>query len=237
MELIIYIFGLGYLLQHLGMTLQILKMQKLKSAESVSVDTLILFFFSTISRFIWTSDTMLKDSYFTYLELIIGLSVIVYILFLTFVKYNYENSPVDQLNNKLIPICFRWYMILLVAIVASYFIFPGNEGQSFDLQMLVSFTIFTEAANLVPQIFFLKAKKDSHDISQIYNVLMVVSRFFRLIFWLRLYFENDSIEFLIFADFVNLFMVGGYVYNSFKLQDGFSLPIENNEYESRNKIY
>lgn len=236
MELVIYIFGLGYLLQHLGMVLQILRMNKLKSAESVSVDTLILFLFSTVSRFIWTSDTILRDSYFTYLELIIGLSVIAYILYLTFVKYNYENSPVDLINNKLIPIFFRWYVILLIAVVASYFIFPGNEGQSFDLQMLVSFTIFTEAANLIPQIFFLKAKKDSHDISQIYNLLMVISRFFRLIFWLKLYFESDSIEFLIFADVVNLLMVGGFVYNSFKLQNGFSLPLEN-EFESRNKIY
>lgn len=236
MEIVVYIFGFGYLLQHLGMVLQILRMNKLKSAESVSVDTLILFLFSTISRIIWTSDTILKDSYFTYLEMTIGLSVIVYILYLTFIKYNYENSPVDLLNNNLIPIFFRWYVILLVAVVASYFIFPGNEGQSFDLQMLVSFTIFTEAANLIPQIFFLKAKKDSHDISQIYNLLMVISRFFRLIFWLKLYFESDSIEFLIFADIVNLLMVGGYVYNSFKLQNGFSLPLEN-EFESRNKIY
>lgn len=236
MEIVIYIFGLGYLLQHLGMILQILKMNKLKSAESVSVDTLILFFFSTISRFVWTIDTILRDSYFTYLELIIGLSVIVYILFLTFVKYNYENSSMDLINNNLIPIFFRWYVILLVSVVASYFIFPGNDGQRFDLQMLVSFTIFTEAANLIPQIFFLKAKKDSHDISQIYNLLMVVSRFFRLIFWLKLYFESDSIEFLIFADVFNLLMVGGFVYNSFKLQNGFSLPFEN-EFESRNKIY
>jgi len=236
MEIVIYIFGLGYLLQHLGMVLQILRMKKLKSAESVSVDTLILFLFSTISRFIWTSDTILRESYFTYLELSIGLSVIVYILYLTFIKYNYENSSFDLINNKLIPIFFRWYVIFLIALVASYFIFPGNEGQSFDLQMLVSFTIFTEAANLIPQIFFLKAKKDSHDISQIYNLLMVISRFLRLIFWLRLYFESDSIEFLIFADVVNLLMVGGFVYNSFKLQNGFSLPLEN-EFESRNKIY
>lgn len=236
MELVIYIFGLGYLLQHLGMALQIMKMKRSKSAESVSVDTLILFFLSTVSRVIWTSDTILRDSYFTYLELIIGLSVIVYLLYLTFVKYNYENSPVDLINNNLIPIFFRWYVILLVALIASYFIFPGNEGQSFDLQMLVSFTIFTEAANLIPQIFFLKAKKDSQDISQIYNLLMVISRFFRLIFWIKLYLESDSIEFLIFADLVNLVMVGGYVYNTFKFQNGFSLPLEN-ESESRNKIY
>lgn len=236
MEIVIYIFGLGYLLQHLGMILQILKMNKLKSAEAVSVDTLILFLFSTISRVIWTSDTILRDSYLTYLELIIGVSATVYLLYLTFVKYNYENSPLDLINNNLIPIFFRWYFILLVSIVASYFIFPGNEGQKFDLQMLVSFTIFTEAANLIPQIFFLKAKKDSHDISSIYNLLMVISRFFRLIFWLKLYFESDSIEFLLFADIVNLLMVGGFVYNSFKLQNGFSLPFEN-EFESRNKIY
>ena len=236
MEFVIYLFGFGYLLQHLGMILQIIKMNKLKSAESVSVDTLILFIFSTISRLIWISDTILKESYFTYLELLVGIVTIAYMLFLTFVKYNYENSPLDLINNNLIPIFFRWYVILIISAIASYFIFPGNEGQKFDLQMLVSFTIFTEAANLIPQIFFLKAKKDSHDISQIYNILMVFSRFFRLMFWLKLYFESDSIEFLLFADIINLFMVGGYVYNIFKLKDGFYLPFEK-EFESTNKVY
>jgi len=236
MEIVVYIFGLGYFLQHFGMILQILKMKKLKSAESVSVDTLILFLFSTLSRFIWTSDTILAESYFTYLELVVGLTVIIYLLYLTFIKYNYENSPIDLINNNLIPIFFRWYIILLISLVLSYFIFPGNEGQKFDLQMLVSFTIFTEAANLIPQIFFLKAKKDSHDISQIYNLLILISTCFRLIFWLKLYFDSDSIEFLIFADIINLLMVGGYVYNSFKLKNGFSLPLEN-EFETKNKIY
>ena len=115
----------------------------------------------------------------------------------------------------------------------SYFFFPGNEGQSFDLQMLVSFTIFTEAVNLFPQIFFLRVKKDSHDISDIYNFLMVISRFFRLIFWMKLYFDNDSIEFLIFADLLNLIVVGGYVYNTFLMKDGFKLPTE----LEKNKIY
>jgi hypothetical protein len=236
MEIVVYIFGLGYLIQHLGMILQIIKMNKLKSAESVSLDTLILFFFSTISRLYWTTDTILSMSYFTYFELLTGISVLIYILFLIIFKYNYENSPFELLNNKLIPIFFRWYILLLISAIASYFIFPGNDGQSFDMQMLVSFTIFTEAANLVPQIFFLKAKKDSHDISQIYNLLMVISRFLRLIFWIKLYFDNNSIEFLIFADIVNLLMVGGYVYNSFKLKDGFSLPFEN-EFQTKNKEY
>ena len=60
MELIVIIFGFGYLLQHLGMILQILRISKLKSAESVSVDTLILYLFSTISRVIWTSDLLVE---------------------------------------------------------------------------------------------------------------------------------------------------------------------------------
>lgn len=233
MELIVFIFGVGYMLQHFGMFLQIMKMEKLRSAESVSVDTLILFVFSTISRLIWTSDTILKETYFTYFELFIGFIVVFYTIYLTLVKYNYENTFLDLLNNNLIPIYLRWYVILIVSIIMSYFFFPGNEGQKFDLQMLVSFTIFTEAVNLFPQIIFLRAKKDSHDISDIYNFLMVISRFCRLIFWIKLYLESESIEFLIFADLVNLIVVGGYVYNSFKLKDGFKLPTE----IEKNKIY
>jgi hypothetical protein len=233
MEFITFIFGLGYLLQHLGMFLQIMKMEKLRSSESVSVDTLILFVFSTISRIIWTSDTILKDTYFTHFELTIGMIVIFYTIYLVLIKYNFENSILDLLNNNLIPIFLRWYIILIVSIILSYFFFPGNEGQKFDLQMLVSFTIFTEALNLFPQIFFLRKKKDSHDISDIYNFLMLISRFFRLIFWFKLYFEENSIEFLIFADLVNLFVVGGYVYNSFIMKDGFKLPTE----IEKNKIY
>ena len=226
MELIVIIFGFGYLLQHLGMILQILRISKLKSAESVSVDTLILYLFSTISRVIWTSDTILSDTFFTYFELLVGIITLIFILYLCLIKYNTEYNIIDLLNNKMIPFYFRWYFIFIISVILSYFFFPGNTGQMFDIQMFVSFTIFTEAANLIPQIFFLKVKKDSYDISQIYNILIIFSRFFRLFFWLKLYFEDNSIEFLIFADLVNLIMVGGYVYSSFKLKDGFILPSE-----------
>lgn len=234
-ELVVYLFILGYFLQHLGMILQILRILRLKSAESVSVDTLILFVFSTLARSYWMHDTILMESYFTYVEIICGLGATFYLCYLTLIKFNSENSPLDSLNNKLIPLVLRWYFMLIISAIASYFIFPGNEGQSFDIQMLVSFSIFTEATNLIPQIFFLKAKKDSHDISQVYNILMLCSRFLRLIFWLKLYFDNDSIEFLIFADILNLVMVGSYVYSTFKFKDGFSLPVGMEK--SSNKVY
>lgn len=236
MALILWVFNLGYLFQHIGTVLQIKHILKKRDSEGVCVDTQILFLVGALSRCVWIFDTMLKDFPLTYVELIGAVSTLAFTLYLCLFKFNGMFSTSEVINNKLLPIYLRWYFILVISILLSFFFFPGNEGQYFDVQMLVSLNIFAEAAGLLPQIYSVNSQKDSNMFSKLYLVCLSFSRFFRLFFWFNMYMDDNSFGFLIIADVLHLFMVSGFVFSFFKNLNNFSLPTES-RYDSGKKIF
>lgn len=219
MAFIIWMFNLGYLCQHLGTFLQIITIEKKRNIEGVSVDTQILFLIGAIARFFWVKDTMLKDYWLTSIELMLAFISLIYTLFLCLLKYRYSYSEIKSL-----PIFVRWFSLLILCSVLSYFYFPGDEGQKLDIQMLVSLTMYCEAAGLLPQIWTVNRQKDSTNFSSLYLVFLTISRIFRLIFWVKLYMEDAGFLFLIIADVIHLIMVSGFIYSFFKNFDSLSLP-------------
>lgn len=226
MAVILWIFNIGYLCQHLGTVLQINRIEKKESTEGVSVDTQILFLIGAFARLIWVRDTMLKDFWLTYLEILLALTSLVYTLYICLFKYNGPYTVLESINKSSMPIYIRWYVLFIACAILSYFIFPGNEGQKFDLQMFVSLNMFTEAAGLLPQIYTVNKERDSNNFSSLYLIFLSFSRVLRLIFWIKMYMDNSSFIFLMIADIIHLFMVSGFVYSFFKNLDVFALPTD-----------
>ena len=236
MGLILWVFNIGYLFQHIGTVLQVKHIMKKRDIEGVCVDTQVLFLIGAFARCIWITDTMLKDFPLTYLELIGAVVTLSFTLYLCLFKFNGIYSISEVLHNKLLPIYLRWYVILAASIILSFFLFPGNEGQYFDVQMFVSLNIFVEAAGLIPQIYSVNSQKDSNMISKLYLMCLSLSRFFRLFFWFKMYMDDNSFGFLIIADVLHLFMVSGFVFSFFKNLNTFSLPTES-RHDTGKKIF
>jgi len=236
MAFILWIFSIGYLFQHTGTVLQILRIEKKRDIEGVCVDTQVLFLLGAFARCIWVTDTMLKDFMLTYIELLLALSTLIYTLYLCLFKYNGYRSIGNCLNNTSIPIVFRWYSIFIMSTILCYFFFPGNEGQKWDIQMLVSLNIFSEAAGLLPQIYAVNSQKDSNIVSSFYLICLTISRILRLYFWIQLNDEGNTFMFLLIADVLHLIMVSGFIYSFFKNFDQFMLPTESKKDEVK-KIF
>jgi|LauGreDrversion4_2_1035121.scaffolds.fasta_scaffold1001912_1 hypothetical protein len=237
MVFILWVFNIGYLFQHLGTILQIRHIMKKRETEGVCVDTQVLFLIGALSRCIWITDTMLKDFTLTYFELLAALLTLGYTLYLCLFKLNGIYSISQILQNKLLPFYFRWYVIFAVSLVASFFFHPGNESHSYDIQMFVSLNIFVEAAGLIPQIYSVNSQKDSNIFSKLYLMCMSISRFLRLLFWFRMYMEDQGFAYLIIADVLHLFMVSGFVFSFMKNLNNFSLPTTDNRLDMGKKIF
>lgn len=236
MSIILWIFEMGYVMQHIGVIIQIHKILKRNSIEGVCVDTQILFLIGTFARGFWILDTMLKDFWLSYIELLVSCGLLIFTLYLCLWKFN-DFSIFASLNRTEIPIYFRWYVILLLSMVLSYFYFPGNEGQAWDLQMLVSLNIYADAGGLIPQIIVVNKEKDSTNFSQLYLVFLSFSRVFRLIFWIKMYMDDNNFIFLIIADILHCLMVSGFIYSFFKNFNKLTLPTINSKEENTKKIF
>lgn len=236
MAFILFIFNLGYLFQHVGTIFQIKRIENKRDTEGVCVDTQILFLFGALARMIWIHDTMLKDYYLTYIELLLAFTSLLYTLYICLFKYNNGFPLSSILNNTSLPIFIRWYVILAVSVILSYFFFPGNEGQKFDVQMFVSLNIFAEAAGLLPQIACVNAQKDSNIFSSFYLMCLSVSRILRLFFWIKMYADDNSFLFLMCADILHLIMVSGFIYTFFKNLNSMTLPTDKSE-DKANKMF
>ena len=240
MEIILNLFNIGYLFQHIGTILQIRKIERKKSTEGVCIDTLVLFLIGALCRVIWINDTELRLFWITYLELTMAFITLFYSLYLCLFKYNNMLTFFEGLNRTEILVFLRWYVILVISAILAYFFYPGNDSDNshwFDLQMLVSLSIYCEAGGLLPQIYITNKEKDSNNFSRLYLVFLSISRVLRLLFWFKLFIEDNGFVFLIIADLIHCFMLSGFVYSFFSNLNNFSLPqtIDSKSQSKRNQ--
>ena len=153
MSFVLWIFEFGYILQHVAVISQIMKIRKDKCTEGISLDTNILFLIGGIARAFWFWDSMLKNFWLTYVEIFVAISSLIYILYLFYI---YKENDYLYKETQM-PVFLKLYVLLPMVLLLSFFFHPGSKGKFyFTLQMMVSLNIFSEAIGLLPQFYIIK---------------------------------------------------------------------------------
>src|SRR5690349_5107055 len=97
MSFVLYLFEIGYILQHAATIFQIGRILQKKNTELVSFETNVLFLFGALSRLIWMWDSMLKGFWLSYVEIVLALGSLGYILFL-YNKYQANNMLIHEVK-------------------------------------------------------------------------------------------------------------------------------------------
>merc|ERR1719432_612695 len=87
---------------------------------------------------------------------------------------------------------------------------PGDDW--FSMQILVSYTMFQEAMGLLPQLYLMRKMHEVEAMTSHYVGLMVVARFFRMVFWGKMYFLGEHFLQLFFADILHTVLAADYMY-------------------------
>lgn len=214
MSLVLWFFEFGYLLQHLGTLFQILRIKEKKKAELVSLETNLFFLIGITCRLIWMWDSMLKDFFLAYLELILGFGSLLYLLYLYRI---YSASIFASQNQVQLPVFLKFQTLLPVIMILSFLFHPGVKGKYyFTVQMFVSMNMFSEAIGLLPQLYMIIRERESGNISQYYVVFLGIARFFRLLFWIKMYIDGSPFISLIIADLLHSLLLFVFIYVLFK---------------------
>ena len=217
-KFILYLFEGGYLFQHAATLFQILKMTKRNNSECVSLETNILFLIGTISRIIWIPQSSLSDIYITYIEILLA------IITLSYVIYLYQKNKVRNFysNEIKLPPYLKLYILIPLISVLSFFFNPGDSY--FTDQIFVAFGMFSESFGLLPQLYIIRKSKDSGDLSELYVVFLAIARFLRLFFWIAMFIQGGRFFSLIVADIIHFLALFNFVYNVIKNWRGKGLP-------------
>ena len=150
LSLQLYLFTIGYFVEHIGNGIMIYKLYKQRSMYGISIDTQLCLLISTIARVFWMNDTQLIKLNMAVLEIIMATTMHAYLVYQCFY---YK----DTIYKGIKEVYLRWPVLLVFCLVLSMIFHPGAKGEFFfTLQMFVSFTIFTEAVSLVPQLVHLR---------------------------------------------------------------------------------
>ena len=107
--------------------------------------------------------------------------------------------------------------ITAACLVASFFFHPGVKNEYFlTVQMLVSFSMFMECAGLVPQLLMMLKAKEVEVLTSHYVMLLMISRVFRLCFWVKMYFDGAAFIVLNIADVIHTVMLADFALLYFK---------------------
>lgn len=234
--MILWIFEVGYFLQHTAVLFQIQSIMKKQSTEAIAIETIYFFLIGSICRLIWMWDSMLANFYLAYIELIIGFASIFFII-----KYYNEYKQRDYIRaDTKIPRYLQFDALLGVILILSFFFHPGNKNKYYlTLQMFVSLNIFSECIGLLPQLYLIKTNRDAGNISEYYIIFLGVARFFRLLFWFKMYIDGNSFISLILADFLHTLLLGYFIYTYRSSNSTFFIPTYSSDDVSkeRKKIF
>ena len=142
----------------------------------MSIDSQIALLVATLARPIWFADTKLPSMWSACIELCVALCLHLVIVYFC-VKHK------DALQQE-IPFYLRWFAIVTYAAGLSCCFYPGKAGKYFvTQQMFVSFTMFTEALSLLPQLFHMRMSKGVEGLNSQYLIALGAARFSRIFFW------------------------------------------------------
>lgn len=228
MAFVLYLFEIGYILQHMATCAQILKMKNKRNTEVVSFETNILFLIGAISRLVWMWDSMLKGMFLSYIEIILALGTSIYFVYV-FNKYKVNNYYAAEIK---LPFYLKLTVLIPLVTLLSFLFHPGIKGKYyFTIQMFVSLSIFSEAIGLLPQLYMIARQKDTGDLSKMYVVFLGFARLFRLFFWLKMYYDGNRFIPLIVADVLHCVLLFNFIYTVIKNWSGKGLPTLSSELE------
>ena len=112
-------------------------------------------------------------------------------------------------NVSLLPL--KWYFVTGACLVLATCFHPGSKGEFFfTLQMFVSFSMFTEAAALVPQLHHVYCHKDTEGLNYYYLVCLGIARLCRLFFWWSMSTKRDHFWYMLLADIIHSALLLGF---------------------------
>ncbi len=209
-SIVVWLFEIGYLLQHAASFFQIRRILAKNKTEMVSIETNIMFLIGAISRLFWMWDSMLKGFFLSYIEIVLALGSLVYILYL-FHKYQKQNLLTEEIK---LPIYFRLEVLVPFVFLLSFLFHPGSKGAYYlSMQQLVSLSIFSESFGLIPQLYMIKKESDTGNLSQFYVMFLALARVFRLVFWLKMFLDDNKFIALILADLMHTVLLSDFVRN------------------------
>ena len=221
MSIVLWLFEIGYLLQHIATISQCYRIYVKKSTEMVSLETNVFFLIGSLSRIGWMWDSMLKGFWLSYVEVIVGIVSLLTLIYL-FTKYKKFDFIYSELK---FPFYCKPYILLPIILVLSYFFHPGSKGKNyFTSQMFVSLSIYSEAIGMIPQLFIISRQKDSGNISQYYVLCLAIARFFRLLFWIKMHLKGNKFMGLMIADAIHTCFLLIFIYKVIKNWKNVMLP-------------
>jgi ER lumen protein retaining receptor len=235
--MILWIFEIGYFLQHAAIIFQILNVMKKKSTEGVAIETVYCFLIGSMCRFVWMWDSMLANFYLAYLELIIGFASLIFLIYL----YHQHKMNDYLLAEVKLPFWLQFPALIATICVLSFFFHPGTKNKYYlSLQMFVSLNIFCECVGLLPQLYLIKNTKETGNLSEYYIIFLGIARVFRLLFWFKMYSDGNSFISLILADICHTVLLSIFVYTFKNNRSSFAMPTfadDSSQSQSRKKIF
>ena len=140
-----FVFEIGYLVQHIGTGLLNYKIQKQRTIYGICIDSQICYGFALLARCFWQFDTQLMSMWLTYFEITVAIAMQLYLLYQC-------SSYKDIVYRNVQEFQYKWYFVCGACLVLACLFHPGKKSTTFffTLQMFVSFTMFVEAAALIP---------------------------------------------------------------------------------------
>jgi len=198
----IWFFITGYLIHFFASCILIWKIRSTQSIYGLSPDTQICYLLATVSRWLWALDTRLVETNLAYLELFLSLGTAVVLTFLV-IKYRHTTT-------KKPAKCLRVIPLSVVSLLLAFWFHPGHNW--WTVQILVAFTMYIEAAALLPQLYLMRRMIEIEPLTSHYVALLTVSRFVRMLFWLQLYNQGEHFVGLFLSDLLHTLFSMDYLY-------------------------
>lgn len=234
MSFVLWLFEIGYILQHLATLFQAKRVYEKKSTELVSIETKVMFLIGALSRVIWMWDSMLKGFWLSYIEMILGLGSLGCFFYL----FNYYRNRENWTPTKAMPFYYKLQFLIPLVFVLAFFFHPGTKGAYyFTMQMFVSLSIFSESIGLLPQLSLIRSEKETGNLSKFYVLFLAVARFFRLLFWVQMLFEGNKFISLIIADLIHCILIFQFIYSVWKNWNNNILPFAAESVDRPKKVF
>eukprot|EP00923_Selenidium_pygospionis_P025469 GHVN01044909.1.p1 GENE.GHVN01044909.1~~GHVN01044909.1.p1 ORF type:complete len:178 (-),score=27.59 GHVN01044909.1:115-582(-) len=119
---------------------------------------------------------------------------------------------------------FRFFVTLPLSFIIAVFYHPG--AGLLTMQTLVSFTIYTEAIALLPQLDLMRRKViEVEPVTKRYVFSLIVAHVVRLFFWLSLFYQGEKFFGLFLADLIHTALAGDYIYMWMSKMRKYTLPM------------
>ena len=203
----LWLFTFGYLVEHVATGSLLYKIHKSGSMYGISSDMQYCLLAATMARVFWVMDTKLIELPLAWIEL---LTALVFHLYCCYLCHYVKEASQTQTKQKFM---FTAPVVIALCFGISCIFHPGSKGvYFFTLQMFVSFTIFLEAASLMPQLWLLYHYQDPEGLTDWYLKLLCASRAIRFFFWAEMIMEGDTFYYLLLADFAHTVLVISFFY-------------------------